>query len=353
MNRSSVDNLTGVRFLAAGIVVLYHYMNSSDYSAPFFFKNIIKHGYIGVNFFYILSGFILTYNYGSSSFTSIASRLNFWRARFARVYPLYLLTFLNMSIILIMRAFSKGEFADFFNLKNNLYMFFYLLGLQNWFVYFTGLLHVPSWSISCEIFFYLMFPFLICFVEKIKNMKIGIFILWLTMVFVTIFLKSLSVPGDWILVVKFFPLIHLPIFMMGMILGEIQKKGGEVNWLLFIMSVIIVVLGLGFDLVPYILLHNGIMSPFFLIIILFLTNSKNKCLNFVFSNKVSVYLGEISYSVYLIHGPIWLICYKIIPLRGYLFFSLYILITILLSSICYQFVEIPVRSIINKKIKFS
>jgi len=352
MNRASVNNLTGVRFLAAGLVVLYHYMNSSEYVAPMFIKNIVKHGYIGVNFFYILSGYILSYNYSSISFQQSSSRLNFWRARFARVYPLYLLTFFSMSAIFISRAIGRNELADFFNLKNNLYMLFYLIGQQNWFVYFTGLLHVPSWSISCEIFFYFMFPFLIGYVEKVKGKISLMFFLWGGTLATTLLLKSLPVPGDWILVVKFTPLIHLPIFMMGMILGELQKKGAEIGALWFYFAIVFVVIALGFDLIPYILLHNGVLSPFFLIVMLHLTSTKNSFLNFIFSNRVSVYLGEISYSVYLIHGPIWLISYKLLPVRGYLFFIIYLIITILLSGICYRFVELPMRSLINKRIRF-
>ena len=213
MNRVSIDNLTGVRFIAAGLVVLYHYMNSSEYVAPVFLKNIVGHGYIGVNFFYILSGYILTYNYDSSRFSNLSSKLNFWRARFARVYPLYIFTFVLMFGILVFQNYVRGNISEFFNYKNNLYMIFYWAGLQNWFVYYTGLLHVPSWSISCEIFFYFMFPFLIRRVEVLKRPFIVIASLLTSVLFLTIFLSSLSDSADFVIFIKFFPLFHLPIFV--------------------------------------------------------------------------------------------------------------------------------------------
>ena len=77
-----------------------------------------------------------------------------------------------------------------------------------------------------------------------------------------------------------------------MILGVMHKNGFRVGGPWFLISVATVSLILGFDAIPYLLLHNGILTPFFLIIILYLTHSSSKLLSFVFSNKVSVYLGE-------------------------------------------------------------
>jgi peptidoglycan/LPS O-acetylase OafA/YrhL len=138
--------LTGLRFFAALAVVFYH--------VPFVLPKsvsltLLPNGALGVSFFFILSGFILTHVYADTAFTKIG----FYRKRFARIVPLHLLTFvvwtmlffntwgnplqdkLNSGIanILLLQAFFSGQL---FNLGYN----------------------AVSWSISVEAFFYLIFP---------------------------------------------------------------------------------------------------------------------------------------------------------------------------------------------------
>src|ERR1700759_2829392 len=83
--------ITGLRFLAASGVVLYHFSRVPlpQWAAPI--EHVIGSGFVGVNLFFILSGFIMAYSYTSPDGRLRGTRRNFWAARYARIAPAYLL----------------------------------------------------------------------------------------------------------------------------------------------------------------------------------------------------------------------------------------------------------------------
>ncbi|MDG4896139.1 acyltransferase family protein [Mesorhizobium sp. WSM4976] len=85
---SNLTQLTSLRFFAAVYVLAFHSVDING--APRLIANFVKNGYLGVSFFFLLSGFILTHSY--------VGRMPHWDdvgrfavARFARIYPVYLL----------------------------------------------------------------------------------------------------------------------------------------------------------------------------------------------------------------------------------------------------------------------
>jgi peptidoglycan/LPS O-acetylase OafA/YrhL len=85
--------LTSLRFFAALWVVFFHLSTRVAGTLPAAARTVIGRGWMGVPFFFILSGFILAHVYGRklSAPATRAERGRFWWARVARVYPLYLL----------------------------------------------------------------------------------------------------------------------------------------------------------------------------------------------------------------------------------------------------------------------
>ena len=84
-----LEGLTSLRFLAALQVILFHLKVERIVSGgPWWYQNFAGIGYIGVNFFFVLSGFILVYTYAANH----VDPGRFWKARFARVYPAYILS---------------------------------------------------------------------------------------------------------------------------------------------------------------------------------------------------------------------------------------------------------------------
>lgn len=136
-------SLTSLRFAAAILVVVFHL----SLVAPGLggIGRLAAAGYVGVTFFFVLSGFVLTYSWDIDATTS-----RFYRRRFARIYPVHLL-FIALAIV------PWGAAPNWGTLPTN------LLLLQAWSPddavvrSFSGV----SWSLSCELFFYAVFPLLV------------------------------------------------------------------------------------------------------------------------------------------------------------------------------------------------
>src|SRR5579875_2310310 len=105
--RTEIPALTSLRFFAALWVVLFHIRELGLWpGGPLPYRALVRVGYLGVSFFFVLSGFILVYVYAGRHIP----KGRFWQARFARVYPAYLFSLLiflpfAMGILPIMRQF--------------------------------------------------------------------------------------------------------------------------------------------------------------------------------------------------------------------------------------------------------
>src|SRR5271170_2509476 len=93
--------LTGLRCFAAVNIVLFHFSNPQWFGllAP-----VVNAGFISVSYFILLSGFVLAFNYAGRARAGELDRVRFWKARFTRLYPIYLL-----SLLLSWRMFP-GEY---------------------------------------------------------------------------------------------------------------------------------------------------------------------------------------------------------------------------------------------------
>src|SRR6478752_7231975 len=91
--RDTLPALTGLRFVAALLVVLFHYQflvpGLAQSAVPG--ARVIQAGFVGVSIFFVLSGFILAYTYLDPDGTMRSTVSAFWHARFARIYPAYAL----------------------------------------------------------------------------------------------------------------------------------------------------------------------------------------------------------------------------------------------------------------------
>jgi peptidoglycan/LPS O-acetylase OafA/YrhL len=136
---------------------------------PAWLAVVARHGQGGVAFFFLLSGFILTYNY-QQVFVLEGRRAapNFYRARFARIYPLHLLALLLATPLTL--AIHRATLAADWPLLAGSWLA-HLLALQAW-VPVKAIQHfydAPSWSISAEFFFYLVFPLAIAPLARLRD----------------------------------------------------------------------------------------------------------------------------------------------------------------------------------------
>lgn len=160
---SELTELTSLRFVAALAVLVLHYRDFLGPLPGWVMRGIVG-GQYGVTFFFILSGFILTYRY-HDWFAAGVGDAGFWRflrLRVARLYPVYLFgLLLDTPWHLIERA-QVGQLA----VVGTTYWASWLInavGLQAWVpaVPFAMFWNTPAWSVSAEFFFYASFPFLV------------------------------------------------------------------------------------------------------------------------------------------------------------------------------------------------
>ena len=157
--KQPIRALTSIRGIAAWWVVLYHFREAWPAGYPDIATRVMAQGYLAVDLFFMLSGFVIALNYAGSFRDGVRGSLRFYALRLARIYPLHLAMMIAfLANPLAIHLFSsqgqtgEGYGADYYVLS--------LLLVQNW--GFTRVLdwNIPAWSISTEWFAYLCFPLL-------------------------------------------------------------------------------------------------------------------------------------------------------------------------------------------------
>jgi peptidoglycan/LPS O-acetylase OafA/YrhL len=149
--RSELRALTGLRAVAALAVVVSH--TGVPTSAPEPIRELAGWGYVGVPLFFMLSGFVLAYNYPDLSIRDLGRTVRFYVARIARVMPLYWL----------MLIYCASLYAVVGHVQYRRVFVLDVFGLQTWggdLLAAQSRYNGPGWSIGVELFFYALFPLL-------------------------------------------------------------------------------------------------------------------------------------------------------------------------------------------------
>ena len=158
MTRADLRALTSVRGIAAWLVVAFH-LRGSIAGLPAGAEAVLAKGYLAVDFFFLLSGFVIWLTYGAALREAGASGVPrfLWR-RLARVWPLHAVMLTGATALALVLAASGRHDAARFPLAE---WPLHVLLIQNW--GFTAALswNDPAWSISCELAAYLAFPLLV------------------------------------------------------------------------------------------------------------------------------------------------------------------------------------------------
>jgi peptidoglycan/LPS O-acetylase OafA/YrhL len=170
-----IKPLTSLRFFFALCVFLSHYIINE--------KELFYEGYIGVEFFFILSGFIISYNYKQKFIDKKITRKEFIVARVARIYPLHIITFLFVLFLMVRGTFTSGTILPWKEILFNLTLLQSFVPVKS--IYFS--FNAVSWSISNELFFYIMFPVIInCICRWNGKTILAVCLLLLTAYFIAI-----------------------------------------------------------------------------------------------------------------------------------------------------------------------
>ena len=334
-----VKPLTSVRFFAAMAVVIFHSGASfvrDTAHAPGPVKTLLLNGYAGVTFFFVLSGFILHYTY-QGSVTDAASLKRYGIARFARIYPVYLLAVLAMIPFIYFSGW--GDLPQFFLLH-----WWPPAGTLPWTDW-----NMPSWTLSVEFFFYLCFPLLSALVLRLdRRMLLGLIVVLLAFSAVT---ASSSAISGTLAVFKWMrwipiPILRLPEFLIGICAAELHLRRDDSRkfpvpaWL----PAAALVVGLCLTSSPRIATWATAMS---VLMISAMVADRGSLFTRVLASRWLVLLGGASYSLYLLHQPVH---FGVVALLGKskLMVALQYPILIALSVLVFLLFEEPVREAIRK-----
>lgn len=285
--------LTALRFMAALWVVFYTFWPNLDVG---FLPNLAAKGYLGVELFFVLSGFILSHVYLHAFAEKRFSYRGFLWARIARVYPLHLFTLLGVM------ALGLGAVAVGMSIDDSVLSWktlpAHLLMLHAWGLAGEAGWNHPSWSISAEWFAYLAFPLFALAVWPLRKRP------WVATAGAAVFLMGLYAAFERL---AGFPLTEatfrwgalriVPCFAYGCALYLVYRRAPLHRAGLLALSAAVVMVGsasvLAWDAVT--VLAAGLL-------ILALASIPHERAGWL-GSKPAVYLGEISYSVYMVCAP--------------------------------------------------
>ena len=202
-----IKPLTSLRFVFALMVFAAHCYVIDPHFSHFLYKE----GFVGVSFFFVLSGFIIAYNYQQKFQQNAVTKREFWVARFARVYPLHIATLLLS--LLTGGALLAMNWDTVLKFCSQLFLVHPFVPQVDYFFSFNS----PSWSLGCEQLFYLLFPFLALWLSNTRRLfwvSIALGILIAGGMYIT---PEEQIKAYWYVN----PLTRLPDFLVGMLLFRI------------------------------------------------------------------------------------------------------------------------------------
>lgn len=330
-----IRTLTSLRFLAALMVFLHHIFQFFPGEIN---TSLFEKGYLAVDLFFILSGFILSHVYGRSFPGTRGAYRMFWVRRFARIYPVHFLILL----FLIFWA-SRGVFYGSLEMGNIsiVALLDNLLLLHGWGLPGALAWNGPSWSISGEWFAYLLFPFLL---PPLMRLQTNFLLILSCMVYACIWWVSYIFDSDMPLTTYTSALRVVPAFVLGMALYRCGS-GFTFSYSRYFVAPI--------ACTALVFMHMGtadifIVGLFGVLIWLLADISRRPSFSYGLSGDVPVFLGQVSYAFYMLHYPLVVIVFSpyFSEQGSILFFKgLFIVGGVLLglAVILYLYVEVPAR----------
>lgn len=300
--------VTSVRFFAAFYIVCYHLIGIAGVigTGDSVLPQILGYGFVSVSFFFTLSGYVLALSYLDTG--RLLQTKAFFVARFARLYPLIVATMLLdiPHTIYVERRVGLGHSQNLAALLNSIFVT--SAWLPN-----VGSLDPPVWSVSVEIFFYLLMPWIGPWLWRRSGWWLCGFAVAIYAAgnLAVVYVVHLKVNG---LVTAYNPLLHLYEFLLGICAAKLflnlvrdevwSERLARWSPALVIGSALIFLSVPVFRLgKPYELMQHGLLTPLYAVVLLSLS-SGHKTMSRIFSMSWLVILGEASFALYLIHYPV-------------------------------------------------
>jgi peptidoglycan/LPS O-acetylase OafA/YrhL len=370
--------LTGLRFVAATGVVLFHAVPPRFPGLRGAAGRLVGTGFVGVSLFFVLSGFVLAYNYLEPATGALRRPAReFWWSRVARVYPVYLLA-LALSAPEVVRALRIAATPNATHRAVATLTLVPVL-MQGWWPATACVWNCPGWSLSVEACFYLLFPFLgAALARRRRRTMLAVAAgAWMASLgAAALYLAATSLAqgrspsplahGFWLDALKFNPVPHLAEFVLGVAAGiaflrarpaAAGRAAGSARRGRLLAAATVAgtaaLLALASRL-PFVLLHTGLLAPAWVLLIYTLASGTGVVARLLGSAPL-VRLGEASYALYLIHSPVDAYLGAFLARRpsarvgAPLELALYVVLSVALSLAIFRWVEAPARGAIRRR----
>lgn len=341
--------LDGLRGFAILLVVFYHNFEFINY---FFF------GWLGVDLFFVLSGFLIT-DILLKTYTKQGFLRNFFIRRALRIFPLYFLFLFTCFVVLPLM--HQNLVAIDYYLNNQIWFWTYI---QNWLFIFnspppatTALTHL--WSVAVEEQFYIFCPLLVLIVKSPKIIFRFLFALLICIIFLRLFL--------WVYKIEDLAYFNLYTFSRidGLCIGSMLAALRVFNPMFITKNFTFTIFALaGLNFLFYFLNSKYNFSFPYLAIVGYTTFAilfgliinecityKSSFLNRLFSLPILKFFGRISYGLYILHWPIYLILAPMLTpifltrfsfvFSSILSSSVATIVSIILASVSFRYFEMP------------
>lgn len=365
--RRRLDALSGIRFFAIAYVMCRHVGDAAFEKAPAWLEAARLKALVVMPLFFVLSGFVLTYTYLELVASGRLSRTAFWWSRLWRILPVYLVA---MGLQFAIDAtVNRGVPPDYVaGALAQLFM------VQAWTPPLVWFGNPPAWTVSVEVFFYALFPWLVVALHRANPRRrlVVAGVAW-GLGQAASLAYSLILPDGWppsgkpapffLDLVRYLPPVHLPSFLIGVVtalafLSEIEEgteRPGRQLAFLGALPIVATVFGalelLGHVIPvfrwPYPFTHDSLLAPSWALVVYGLAHSRPEIP--VLSWRPVVRAGEASYGLYILHFPVYnAVATWLVPDwdRTAGFLPLFYVIVIPIAVLSFERFEQPVRNAI-------
>lgn len=344
--KRDIPALTALRAIGALWVVFYHF----DNELRFFRTSWIQAGYLGVDLFFVLSGFVIAYSYADDFVHERTGWRPFLAARLARIYPMHLFSLLTLLIMYrAARSIGLPLMPSEYSARDFLLNLFLL---QSWGLSDHLSWNYPSWSISTEWFVYLCFPLIAVALSKVRSQRAA-WTGWLALLATLTLIAAVRNAGNLDLLNGWSLLRGGCEFLMGTLLFVIYRfdPTPSLGW-----SRTAIVAALA-GLVWFQFRATDFVYPAIFSVVVFAAARARGTIQIALSSRPVVYLGEISYSIYMTH-----ILFRKLVVRWVhmeiapdsnlavrmMVFGLCVVLALLVAALCYHGVENPARTALRR-----
>lgn len=377
----SIPALTGIRFFAVFHIFLYHLWVLYDMQKPEGFDMLmadfgqlpsgliafLSHGYFSTSFFFMLSGFILSYLYWGKDGALCMPKKQFWLLRAARIYPIHCITMLIT--LVLMWGFVMNNTGS---LATTIVSAIATIALvQAWVPMWVPLWSWPTWAISALVFLYFIMPWLMQSLARCshKTMRLLLIALPIISLIPTLIYAFITPAGENLeqnasIFLGSTPAFWIAHFVAGMLLSRLfelsrfndSAPSFSAPWLawgdLALLAVIAIACWVKAEEPLKYILRHGLLMPLFMVIIVDLARGRGLAAR-LFSLRLPVFLGETAFSIFIWQNLVMTFCWISIsmnPAYGHKNTLFAVLGMLVIAVVSTYYIEKPIAKKLRKSI---